>query len=188
MKTSAASTLETLLATESPADLGPGPRAGVQDEASIRKALGAVPEGRDREALLALILLWHDHHEAAHAIAQAIESPDGSYVHAILHRREPDYGNAKYWFRKVGSHPAYQNLASEVSAFLAGKGAAADDLGRKLMPGGRWDAFAFVDVCEAARNEAARGNARNGEWLRQIQRLEIKTLAEYLSGSQPTAG
>ena len=84
-------TTEQLLATREPADLGPGPRPGVMEEAAIRKAVATLPtRGGRAEALLALVLLWHDHHESAHELAQAIEDADGSYVHGILHRREPE--------------------------------------------------------------------------------------------------
>lgn len=69
------------------------------------------PESRAPEAaLVGLYLrfgLWHD----AHEVAQSINSPEGSYWHAILHRLEPDPGNAAYWFRRVGAHPIFPALA-----------------------------------------------------------------------------
>ena len=46
--------------------------------------------------------LWHERRgdwERAHAIAQDIEGVDAAWVHAYLHRREGDYGNAGYWYR-----------------------------------------------------------------------------------------
>jgi hypothetical protein len=57
--------------------------------------------------------LLHDYHDQCHKICQDIATPSGSYWHAILHRREPDYDNAKYWFRRVGSHPVLARLAAE---------------------------------------------------------------------------
>ncbi|MGC8548399.1 MAG: hypothetical protein ACP5M4_01755 [Acidobacteriaceae bacterium] len=38
----------------------------------------------------------------AHEIAQEIHTPNGAWVHAYLHRREGDQGNAGYWYRNVG--------------------------------------------------------------------------------------
>lgn len=38
----------------------------------------------------------------AHEIAQEIDSGDAAWVHAYLHRREGDTGNAAYWYRRAG--------------------------------------------------------------------------------------
>ena len=40
--------------------------------------------------------------DRAHWIAQDIETPDGSLVHAYLHRKEGDIDNARYWYRRAG--------------------------------------------------------------------------------------
>ena len=39
---------------------------------------------------------------AAHNIAQDIETPIGSWLHALLHLIEGDLGNARYWFAEAG--------------------------------------------------------------------------------------
>ncbi len=39
---------------------------------------------------------------AAHDIAQDIETPIGSWLHALLHLIEGDLGNARYWFVEAG--------------------------------------------------------------------------------------
>jgi hypothetical protein len=52
-----------------------------------------------------LVALWHDgkgNWDASHDIAQDIHSNDGSWIHAYLHRKEGDTGNAAYWYRKAG--------------------------------------------------------------------------------------
>lgn len=49
--------------------------------------------------------LWYDGKddwESAHNIAQDIPSSEGSWIHAYLHRREGDHGNAAYWYRRAG--------------------------------------------------------------------------------------
>jgi len=49
--------------------------------------------------------LWHDARgdwDAAHVCAQEDESRDGSWVHAYLHRKEGDIGNAGYWYARAG--------------------------------------------------------------------------------------
>ncbi|MSS99211.1 MAG: hypothetical protein EXS26_01970 [Opitutales bacterium] len=40
--------------------------------------------------------------EAAHDIAQDIETPTGAWLHALLHLIEGDLGNARYWFAEAG--------------------------------------------------------------------------------------
>jgi hypothetical protein len=171
--------MKPFLATPEPPDLGPGPRPGVEPEGALNKRLSEafgsskVPSQR-QELIRALILLWHDHFESAHKIAQDIETSDGSFVHAILHRREPDYWNAKYWFRRVGKHPAFGEIANRVGGLLDSKPAEA--LRAKLLDRGSWDAVAFVDLCDQAN--------RNGEHkllLREIQAIETSSLLEFFS-------
>ncbi|WP_238525624.1 MULTISPECIES: hypothetical protein [Acidobacterium] len=52
---------------------------------------------------------WH----RAHEIAQAIDSRDAARVHAYLHRREGDAGNAAYWYRRAGLPPSHKPLDEE---------------------------------------------------------------------------
>jgi len=175
--------LEALIATPQPPELGPDPRSGVQAEAELRTALD---EGfrhtklseESRQLVRALVLLWHDHLHAAHRIVQAIETPDGSLVHAIMHRREPDYWNSKYWWRRVGQHPCFPELAKRVTAFLESKGE--PELLAKLVPSGGWDPFAFVDACEATAGSKSEAHR---EILREVQRIETEVaLAHFLGG------
>ena len=59
----------------------------------------------------ALRAMWEDARgrwAAAHAIAQDIRDGSGSWVHAYLHRKEGDLGNARYWYRRAG-HPEPQD-------------------------------------------------------------------------------
>ena len=49
--------------------------------------------------------LWHDLHgdwDTAHSIVQHMNDTHVMWIHAYLHRKEPDIWNAKYWYRKVG--------------------------------------------------------------------------------------
>jgi hypothetical protein len=60
--------------------------------------------------------LWHDatgDWDQAHRVAQDIETPEGAWVHAYLHRREGDVGNAGYWYRRAGKPPASGALEDE---------------------------------------------------------------------------
>lgn len=64
----------------------------------------------------ALSALWADGHgqwDEAHRIAQEIDGPTGAWVHAYLHRKEGDLGNAGYWYRHAGRPTATTSLEAE---------------------------------------------------------------------------
>jgi hypothetical protein len=49
----------------------------------------------------------------AHTLAQDVETTDGAWVHAYLHRREGDEDNAGYWYRRAGRPAAKGDLDVE---------------------------------------------------------------------------
>jgi hypothetical protein len=72
-----------------------------------------------------LVALWHDARgdwEAAHRVAQDVDDRDGAWVHAYLHRKEGDLGNAGYWDGQAHQPVAADALDAEweriVSALL----------------------------------------------------------------------
>ena len=84
----------------------------------------STPPLRLRAALLAL---WHDARgdwDAAHRVAQDVDDEEGAWVHAYLHRKEGDLGNAGYWYRRAGRPIASGSLDAEwdeiVSSLLTG--------------------------------------------------------------------
>src|SRR5579862_1328236 len=95
--------------TVRPEALTPG---RVQSEILARWLAGRpAPDERQRDLLHALALLWHDRLDAAHQLVQAREGDaEADLLHALLHRREGDYGNARYWFAQVGAHPLYAEI------------------------------------------------------------------------------
>ncbi len=57
----------------------------------------------------ALLALWWDakgEWDKAHGIAQDVAGPDGAWVHAYLHRKEGELGNAAYWYGRAGRNVA----------------------------------------------------------------------------------
>jgi len=49
--------------------------------------------------------LWYDAKgdwEKSHNIIQDIDSKDAALIHAYLHRKEGDIGNADYWYSRAG--------------------------------------------------------------------------------------
>jgi hypothetical protein len=64
----------------------------------------------------AVLALWHDARgdwKAAHEIAQEIDGPAGAWIHAYLHRKEGDLGNASYWYRRAQKPDARDGLEAE---------------------------------------------------------------------------
>lgn len=60
----------------------------------------------------ALLYLLNDDLDGAHTLSQAHEdNATSNYIHQIVHRREGDYSNARYWVMRTGSHPFYATLA-----------------------------------------------------------------------------
>lgn len=173
--------IKSLLATATLPALGPEVRPDALPAAGVNARLDALfreskLSATRQELIRALLLLWHDQLDASHQISQNIENADGSFVHAIMHRREPDYWNAKYWWRRVGMHPAFPEIARRVNALLVGSQRLAEtELAKRLVPSGRWDAGAFVDLCEEAAS-----SQQQVSLLREIQHLETEVLLESL--------
>ena len=65
---------------------------------------------------LALAGLWWDAKgdwTRAHESAQRDEGPESSWVHAYLHRKEGDQGNADYWYGRAGKPVCREPLDAE---------------------------------------------------------------------------
>ena len=60
--------------------------------------------------------LWYDGHdnwEQAHNIVQDIHNKEASWIHAYLHRKEGDEGNASYWYHRAGKRMPDVSLTEE---------------------------------------------------------------------------
>lgn len=87
----------------------------------FKKLVGGEPPPGMSGALAALLHDAKGDWTAAHGSAQADESPDGAWVHAYLHRKEGDLGNAAYWYRrasrpvpKCGVSAEWEQIAGEL--------------------------------------------------------------------------
>ena len=95
---------------------------------------------------LAGLWLLHDFLEESHKFSQQIDTPAGSYWHGIMHRRDGDYSNAKYWFRRTGKHPIWPQLCENAAVLT--KEAECGEQSEFLRNQKAWDPYAFVDLCE----------------------------------------
>ncbi|MBI1375046.1 MAG: hypothetical protein GC159_20195 [Phycisphaera sp.] len=112
------------------------------------------------DAAISGVWLLHNFLDESHTISQDIHTPTGSYWHGIMHRREPDYSNAGYWFHKVGQHPVFGQLGVQT----------ADLTGRA-----KWEPFRFIDECE----QAARAGGVSAQRCIDAQMIEWWVLFDY---------
>ncbi|HIG31616.1 MAG TPA: hypothetical protein EYQ50_28905 [Verrucomicrobiales bacterium] len=169
---------KTIIETESLPLLGPEMRPEARTEGEIRKEMDQFfkpPEvpASIHGSLLSAALLWHDHLDASHTISQNIPSADGSFLHGIMHRREPDYGNAKYWFRRVGDHNAFSAIAKQVTAIAPHDGG-----DTPFMENEMWDPFEFVDSCE--NGARFKTDSPEYQFLQKIAEIEFDALMDHI--------
>lgn len=143
-----------LLAVDRLPELGPGsPQAALH--AQLAEAAKGLPP-----ACAAGLWLRFDFLDAAHQICQADEgNADRDFWHAVMHRREPDAFNSKYWWQKVGSHPVLHRLREE-SPSLGYTFTSPQD---------------FVDFCERVRGS----NTPDEELAKRVQQLEWQLLFDH---------
>ncbi|MBA2354914.1 MAG: hypothetical protein H0V80_09640 [Acidobacteria bacterium] len=91
--------------------------------AALRASLGdAAPPPHLRDELVAL---WHDGRgdwARAHEAVQDVETPAAAWVHAYLHRKEGDLGNARYWYARAGQPACATSLDAEWEAIVSALG------------------------------------------------------------------
>ncbi len=119
-----------------------------------RKYLSGEGEACEVEALLAGLFQINDYLDESHNRSQSVQGEgqdvNGDYWHGIMHRREPDYGNGKYWFRRVGQHPCFEFLpAVAEQAFHECTSSDAEHWKSQLTQPTGWDPAAFIDLCQA---------------------------------------
>jgi hypothetical protein len=179
------SAIASILTGESPPlgmEARPETSSHASSPAAARASVAAMLESSGREIgadgrllLEGLTLLWHGDWDSAHEIAQSREGvPDYDLLHAIVHRREGDFGNSGYWFRKAGKHPCYPLLERR----LADPGHGLRDF---LTPQGRWSPDAFLDRVSAG----LAGSPETKRRLRHVQGEESRAFAEHLLAAPP---
>jgi hypothetical protein len=136
---------------------------------SEMEASDVFANGLDATAALAGLWLYFSCFEEAHELVSKSESRECELWHAILHRQEPDAGNAAYWFRKVGAHPTFSKISHAAVRVL-------EKIPRAEFRTGKWDPFAFAAFCERARLQP--GSAQE-QAAREIQLAEWQIVFDY---------
>jgi len=133
------------------------------DEAAVlggEKAKNAAMFPLVRGGLFYALDALHD----GHTLFQDAHDDLGSYWHGMMHRREADFDNARYWFRRAGTLPVFnamQRASAEHSADMA------------KQP--NWDPYLFTGQCEQARHGASELIPE----LLELQRVEFDVLFDY---------
>lgn len=96
-----------------------------------------------------------------------------TFWHAIMHRREGDFSNSKYWYARAAGHPALATLAGSVGA-LVNRAPADKGLLRLVADG--WNPNAFVDFVESVSADETDGRYPIAV---QLQQMEWRVLWEH---------
>lgn len=126
------------------------------------------------EGCRSAVWLYHDYLDTSHTISQQLDTGTGSYWHGIMHRREPDYPNSKYWFRRIGDHAIYPALKEEAAA-IASRTDRLPEETAFLTTQSSWDPNTFIDLCEAANL----GRVPAEDLCQRIQQREWELLFDY---------
>ena len=136
-------------------------------EAGIDALLGgAAPLPQAPLPLLrAGLFYFHNALADAHKEVSKAESPEASYWHGMVHRREGDFENARYWMRRTGEHPAFQEMQSRAS-----------DASPNMAKQYGWDPFLFIHLCEQYKY----GETTYKKELGHLQKVEFSVIFDYV--------
>lgn len=136
---------------------------------------------------LAGLHLWNDDFHGAHDLCQGIATETGSYWHALCHRREgragsgleSNLGNAGYWFRRTGRHPAFTDVrTSALETLQAARASAwAKAALARIQSEPDWEPFLTLDWFREAG--AGRLSPTDEKTLRRLQTREIAGLVAW---------
>jgi hypothetical protein len=102
--------------------------------------------------------------DEGHKIVQGIGGDESSYWHGMVHRREGDFDNARYWYRRSGELPVFGELHREAAAVSAVVAAQSN-----------WDPYLFTGLCEQNKF----GETETRDELVKLQRIEFDVIFDY---------
>lgn len=113
-------------------------------------------------AVRAGLFYFYDALDEAHRLVQNLPGDLAAYWHGMVHRREGDFDNARYWFRRAGELPHFAALHSAAAAKSA-------VVARQIT----WDPYLFTGLCEQHKFG---GEADD---LIALQRIEFEVTFDY---------
>ncbi len=120
----------------------------------------------ERARLVRALLLWaHGDLTGAHRLAQDASGDLAAYLHGMIHRREQDFENARYWFGRAGVLPFFAEVQRQGAAV-------SEDVAKQL----NWDPYLFTTLCERSKH-GARTPMR---MLVDLQKIEFRTMLDYV--------
>jgi len=150
-------------------------------EALTKRDMKDAKDSKSLPLVQGALYLCFDCWKEAHELADAHEgTAAGHWLHAIVHRREPDAGNSKYWYAKV-SPPArvFEAIGLEALAFLKKAPVPElESLAQELQKTKIWTPAAFVELCDKFK-EGEPGSP-GYRALAHIQEIEWRGLAEFI--------
>lgn len=147
---------------------------------------GEHPDGKlSAPAWKAALHLLNDDLNAAHELVQHLNSATGSAMHGIVHRREGDYDNARYWFLRSGDHPAYHGLQSRAASLLAEERLSAGTVGQalaRMREQGSWNPSLFTNAIEIHETRTNGDDPALRTLLERLQQLELDAMLRFAGG------
>ena len=156
-------TLDEPLPTE-PTDYTLVIRIREADAAAILGGADPLPDA-PLPLLRAGLFYYHNAIEDSHREAARAEGDLAAYWHGMVHRREGDFDNARYWMRRAGEQPIFQELHGRAAE-------GAPNMGRQS----NWDPFLFVNLCEQYKYGAHEYRKEIGT----LQRVEFAVMFDYV--------
>jgi hypothetical protein len=125
------------------------------------------------DCAIAALWIWHDYLDQPHEIVQRVHNAIGSYWHGVIHRRERDFSNARYWFVRAEELPISNTIALRADDLL--RSLPADKSLFRLTATG-WNPSAFVDLVAAVADQPQ--DPRHALAV-SIQQIEWQVLFEH---------
>src|ERR1700683_4079221 len=154
---------------------GPCTTPEARQTLSAHKPADLFPGVPEPAAPMAGLWLYFSCFEEAHRLIDDPKTSEGEFWHAILHRQEPDSGNAAYWFRRVGTHSVFKSLFFAVDEVTDRYPEA------EFRSCGKVDPFSFIMFCERARQQP---DSPSEHAAIEIQRAEWQLLFDYCARSR----